>query len=124
MRRESFGSVKVFYPPYTRHDLIELLRGKVPALAAELPLQRVVLFGSWARGNHTAFSDVDLMVIYGDPPRDDAYDAVKRTMEVRGLEAHVYSANQARAVGRTLERMAEGGIVLFPPEGSTFKKAG
>lgn len=118
MPRESSASVRVFYPRYARRELVELLRGKLPALAAELPLGRVVLFGSWARGNHTAFSDIDLMVFYADPPRDDAYHVVRRAMEVHGLEPHVYSETQARGARRTLDRMMDGGVVLYPADDS------
>ena len=114
MRIVSSGSVKVFYPLYSRDELIALLRERVKLLADVLPLRRVVLFGSWAKSRATAFSDVDLMVIYGGPPRENAYRVVCDVVDVRRLEAHVYAEAEAEAVGATLARMAEGGVVLFP----------
>lgn len=72
-----YGSVKVFYPELSREELVARLRGAMPALQEALPVTRVVLFGSWAKGRATAFSDVDLMVLYKDPPRDDAFRLVK-----------------------------------------------
>jgi predicted nucleotidyltransferase len=88
MPSASFGSVKLFYPAHDREKLLALLRARLPALAAALPLERVVLFGSQATGRATAFSDIDLLVVYASPPRDDAYAVVKRTLGLRGLEPH------------------------------------
>ena len=113
-RSESYGSVRIFWPPYSRAELIELLRGRMPALNTALPLRRVTLFGSWAKGRATAFSDVDLLVVYSAPARDDAYGAVLRCVDVRGLEPHVYVETDAEKMQRTLERMTRGGVELFP----------
>ncbi len=113
MLSKSFGSVKVFLPPFDLPTLLHLLEGRVKELAVQLPLRRVVLFGSWAKGQATAFSDIDLLVIYADPPRDDAYRIVRRTINLRGLEAHVYAESEARQVERVLQRMTEGGIMLL-----------
>jgi len=116
MLTESSGSVKVFYPRYRQEELVALLRERLPALATVLPLKRVVLFGSWARGKATAFSDIDLLVIYADPPREDAYMLVRRVLSLRGLEPHVYAEQQAEQVKETLTRMTEDGIGLVPPD--------
>jgi predicted nucleotidyltransferase len=116
MVKGSSNSVKVFYPHYNQAELVALLRERLPALATALPLKRVLLFGSWAVGKATAFSDIDLMVIYADPPREDAYQVVRRSLKLRGLEPHVYSEQQANAMRVTLERMTERSIVLFPDD--------
>jgi len=91
-----------------------LLGERSQALAARLPLDEVWLFGSWARGRATAFSDIDVLVIYSDPPREDAYKQVRDTLRLRGLEPHVYSAGQAASLWPTLERMIQDGICVFP----------
>lgn len=111
---KSFGSVKVFYPEYSRDELIARLREGVRRLAAVLPLERAVLFGSWSRGRATAFSDVDLLVIYAGPPREDAYRLVWETIDLRGLEPHIYTADQARMLEATLSRMTADGVILYP----------
>ena len=84
-----------------------------PLAAAVLPVRRVVLFGSWAKGRATAFSDIDLLVVYADPTRDDAYVLSRRHLPLRGLEPHVYSETEAARLGPTLERMTRDGIVLL-----------
>ncbi len=114
MPEESSSTVKIFYPPYDRTQLVELLRERLHDLESMLPLKRLVLFGSWAKRRATAFSDIDLLVIYEDPPRKDAYKKVWQCLKLRGLEPHVYSEQEFEQRKSTLTRMAEEGIVLFP----------
>jgi predicted nucleotidyltransferase len=108
----SSGSVRIFSRPYDREQLIGLLRERVPSLASVLPLSRVVLFGSWAAGRATAFSDIDLLVVYQGPPRADAYRLVRQTVGLRGLEPHVHSEEEAQALAPTLAHMTKDGIEL------------
>ncbi len=75
---------------------------------------RVVLFGSWAAGRHTAASDVDLLVVYMGHPREDAFGIVKTTLGIPGLEPHVYAEGEAEGMRDRLDRMTAGGVVLFP----------
>ncbi len=93
---------------------MDLIQERLPALEKVLPLKKVVLFGSWAVGRETAFSDIDLVVIYGDPPREEAYEFVRHLLRLRGLEPHVYTEEQAEKLKATLERMTKDGIILFP----------
>ncbi len=106
-------SVRVFSRPYSRDQLVELLRGHLPALAGALPLRRVVLFGSWATGRATAFSDIDLLVVHAGAPRPDAYALVRELVPMRGLEPHVYAEADAAALDPTIRRMTRDGIVLL-----------
>ncbi len=105
-------SVRVFYPRFDRAELLRLLRGQMAALDEALPLQRVVLFGSYARGNYTVASDVDLLVVYRGPHREDAFAVTKRTVNIPGLEPHVYSEQEYNQAEEQLTRMTGGGIVV------------
>ena len=116
MPNMSSGSVRVFYPPTNRSQLVELLRQQLPALAELLPLKRVVLFGSWAKDRATAFSDIDLLVIHAGPPREETYKLVRRCLRMRGLEPHVYAEAEVAQLQPTLDRMTRGGIELIPRE--------
>jgi len=82
-------------------------------LNERLPLLRVVLFGSYARGNYTVASDVDLLVVYQDPAREDAFAVVKKVLGIPGLEPHVYTEGEYRQAQQRIARMTEGGIVLY-----------
>jgi predicted nucleotidyltransferase len=94
-------------------QLIETLRGRLAALAAELPIERAVLFGSWAAGRATAFSDIDVLVVYAGPTRDDTYSLVWRALHLRGLELHLYAETEAERLQPTLARMTRDGIDLL-----------
>jgi len=60
-------SVRVFYPRWTREDLLLRLRQGVEALRREVPLEEAWLFGSWAKGRALPGSDVDLSWSTGEP---------------------------------------------------------
>jgi predicted nucleotidyltransferase len=113
MQHRSSSSVKVFYPPWTREALLVRLREGVMALQEVLPLVRVVLFGSYARGRQTVASDIDLLVLYAGAVRGDAYVLVRRTLDLRHLEPHVYAEEEAAQVSTTLERMIQDGIIVY-----------
>ena len=113
MQRKSSSSVKVFYPKYDKQALLSLIKSRLPRLAQELDLKRVVLFGSYAEGRHTVASDIDLMVVYGGEERGDAYSLVKRRLDIHGLEPHVYGEDQYSQMRPTIQRMIQNGISLL-----------
>lgn len=117
MRPASSRSVKVFSPRLSREQVLEVLRGAVGRLQARLPVRRVVLFGSYARGDFTAASDVDLLVVYADPVRQDAFAVVKQAVGLPHLEPHVFSESQFVAVEEGWERPLAEGVVIYeePP---------
>ncbi len=119
MPKTSSGSVRIFYPRYSRDEIIQHVRERMAALQAKLPVVRVVLFGSYATGRQTAFSDIDMLVVYAGAPRSDAFALVKKTIELYGLEPHVYTRAEAEAMAPTVQRMTRDGIVVFDAEYDT-----
>lgn len=113
MLRRSSGSVRVFYPKLRRAEVIAALRARIPALASRLPLSKVVLFGSYAKGNYTVGSDIDLLVVYTGEKRPDAYALVKRLLDLPRLEPHIYTQEEYQALSAALEKMTREGIVLY-----------
>jgi predicted nucleotidyltransferase len=107
--------VRVFYRANSRDEIVRAIEAGITALAARVPLREVVLFGSSASNRHTAASDVDLLIVYGGPPRDDVFGMVKDVMQLPRLEPHVYSQSQAEALASVLQRMTRGGIRIYPP---------
>ena len=79
-----------------------------------MPLTRVALFGSYARGNYTVASDIDLLVVYSGQSRGDVFAAVKRFLDVRGLEPHVYTEDEYHQLRDTIERMVRDGVEFSP----------
>lgn len=114
MPQRSSGSVRVFYPRLDRAAVLRALQDGMERLRAALPILRVVLFGSYAKGTHTVASDVDLLVVYAGQSRPDAYARTKRALPLPGLEPHVYSEAEYAAVAPTVDRMVEDGVLVYP----------
>lgn len=113
MQSRSSSSVKVFYPKLSHAEVISRLRAGVRELEKQLPLVYVVLFGSYAKGNYTVGSDIDLLVVYAGPERPNAYGLVKHTIGLPRLEPHLYTQTEYEHMRQTIQKMTEGGIVLF-----------
>ncbi len=116
MRKKSSSSVRIFYPRFDRDGMIRELKKKLKDLARKIPLSLVVLFGSYAQGNYTVASDVDLLVVYRGEERKDAFATVKKTLDIPLLEPHVYTESDFERRQDVFRRMIEGGVVLFSRE--------
>lgn len=120
MQKESSSSVRIFYPRFDREGLIRELNKKMGDLAKELPLLLVVLFGSYAQGNYTVASDVDILVVYKGKDRKDAFAVVKKTLNIPLLEPHVYSEEEYHLLKGVIDRMVRRGkVVLFSRQDSS-----
>ena len=116
MQKKSSSSVRIFYPKFDRDGMIRELKKKLKDLANELPLSLVVLFGSYAQGNYTVASDVDLLVVYEGEERKDAFATVKKTLDIPLLEPHVHTEDDFEQRKDVFRRMIEGGVVLYSRE--------
>jgi len=108
-------SVKVFYPRHSREAIILAVREGIAALAARVPLVEAVLFGSVASGRQTVASDVDVLIVYRGPTREDVFTLAKALVRVPRLEPHVYSESEAAQIRQTIARMTRDGIRVYPP---------
>lgn len=105
--------MRIFYPAFDKTELLRTLRERLGRLESELPLVRVVLFGSYARGTHTVGSDVDLLIVYRGEPRPDAYALTKRALDIPRLEPHLYTEAEYQGARTTVDRMIRGGVTLL-----------
>src|SRR5882757_3308379 len=91
--------------------------------------QRVILFGSRARGEATRDSDIDLLVVVDDdaPPEKLTWRAgceahrSRRAADVFPMRAETFERN--RAVVGTAEADADGIVVYGSPKGSPMKSS-
>ncbi len=116
MQKRSSGSVRIFYPKLRRAEVVSALQARIPLLAQQLPVRKVVLFGSYAKGNYTVGSDIDVLIVYAGEARPDAYALVKRILALPRLEPHLYIQAEYQALSETLEKMTRDGIVLYEAE--------
>jgi predicted nucleotidyltransferase len=113
MPKRSSGSARIFWPAFDRAGLIRRLEEGARRLESDLPLVKVVLFGSHAAGRATVASDVDVLVVYRGAPRPDAYAVTRRALAVPRVEPHLYTEEEYRAAASTVDRMARGGVILL-----------
>jgi len=118
MPRESSNSVRIFWPELDREKLIRRIREGIESVLNVLPITKVILFGSYARARYTAASDVDLLVIYRGPKRQDDYSICWDALSISQLELHIYTEEEyerLRSKGSLLPKEAEEkGIVIWP----------
>lgn len=116
MGKKSSSSVRIYYPRFSKQDVIQRCSKGLEELGRKVPLVLVALFGSYARGNYTVASDVDVLVVYDGEEREDAYLTVKRALSIPNLEPHVYTRAQFEQMKETIQAMLRDGIVLFGKE--------
>ena len=113
MPRTLSSSVKVFYPKHNREEIIEAIKAALPKLQGQLPLKLVALFGSYAKGNYTVASDIDVLIVYNGHEREDVYALCKRTLGIPRLEPHVYSMREYHESRQTKNHMIKNSIILI-----------
>lgn len=111
--KKSSSSVRIFYPRFNKQEVIQEIGRNLPGLQKELPLLLVVVFGSYAKGNYTVASDIDLLVVYGGQERKDAYAITKRAFALPNVEPHVYTEKEYERMKETVRAMTKEGVVLF-----------
>lgn len=112
MGKKSLSSVRIFYPKLNREEVVKLLRDKLKILETEIPILKVVLFGSYAKGNYTVGSDIDLLLVYDGEKRNDDYIIVKKILNIPHLEPHIYTKEEYERMKDTIENMIKDGIYL------------
>jgi len=119
--KKSSSSVQIFYPRFSKEEIIQTINKNVEKLNRELPLLLVVLFGSYAKGNYTVASDVDLLVIYEGEEKKEAYATAKRVLNIPRLEPHVYPEYEFEEMKDVVKNMIKDGIILYQSKGFTIQ---
>src|SRR3989304_3975642 len=99
--------VSVAYPSLNRTDVVERLREACIRLEGNLPISRMILFGSYAWDRYTAGSDIDVVVVYRGSERHRAYKVVMNEARLLKLELRVYTEEQFAVVMAASPRFAE-----------------
>lgn len=118
MQKKLSSSVKIFYPKFSREEIVAALRKMIKTLDKKLPLKVAILFGSYAAGNFTVSSDVDVLIVYRGEENKEAYSLSKKTLDLPRLEPHVYSEGEYEKIRQVIDKMAKKGIILsgsMPP---------
>ncbi len=67
--------------PATTDELRARIAAALPALRAQHPIRSIGVFGSWARGEQTPESDVDLLIEFDEPVGLFEFFAVQGELE-------------------------------------------
>ncbi|ETN89520.1 nucleotidyltransferase [Thermus scotoductus] len=106
-------SVRVFFPPWTKEEILKRLKEGLAVLREEVPLRQAYLFGSWATGRALPGSDVDLLLIYQGPARGDLHRLARKAFKGLPVELHAYTEEEAKALEPLLRQMLAQAIPLL-----------
>jgi predicted nucleotidyltransferase len=113
MQKKYSNSVRVFYPRFSKEEVIQKIRNKLESLNKELPITLLALFGSYAKGTQTVASDIDVLIVYKGKERKDAYKIAKKVLGIPGLELHIYSEEEYKKMVCTIKRMLRNSVILW-----------
>jgi predicted nucleotidyltransferase len=113
MQKRLLNSVRIFYPLFKKEELISRLKERTSSLKKELSLKKVILFGSWAKGNSKLSSDIDLLVIYDGKIKKDVFKTLKKIINIPLLEPHVYSEEEYKKIKNKIDKMVDNGIIIY-----------
>jgi hypothetical protein len=71
---------------YTTEEIINILKQHKPALSQKYHISELGLFGSFARGDYNAHSDIDILVDFDD--NIDGFDYIRLAHEFEDLFNH------------------------------------
>jgi predicted nucleotidyltransferase len=94
LQERSSDTVRVFFPKLNRDQLICKLRRAAELASRVLNIKKVVLFGSWAKGNYTAFSDVDILVNYAGKKIKNDLSIISKVLRIPNIELFVYAEEE------------------------------
>lgn len=107
--------VKVYYPKHNKEEVLKIIQGKIRRIAGEQRIRLAILFGSYAKNNYTAFSDIDLLVVH-ENENPELYNLLYSEIGLTNLELHLYNVSNFRKVVLQSPRFVkelEGSICVF-----------
>jgi len=117
IQKKSYGSVKIFW--VNKDLLIKKLKKCIKVLADKRKeVEKIILFGSFAKNNFTAFSDIDLVFIVSESEerfidRSSIYMNFFKDINL-DLEIFVYTTQEAKKLDIPLLKTAlKTGKVLY-----------
>jgi len=115
MRKKSLNIVKVYYPKFNLEEIIKRIRKRLKKGLKKIPIKTVILFGSYAKGNYTVASDIDLLIIYEDPKIRNDYSICWDLFKIPQLELHVYTESEYEKLKNSFmaKEIEKNGIIVW-----------
>lgn len=90
------------------------LRGLIAGLLPRYSFRAVRLFGSYARGEASPASDIDLLVTYGEGSKTlDVLSFGERLSELTGKSVDAFESGEIEE-GPLLESISRDGVAMYP----------
>jgi len=117
MQRKYSSSVRVFFPKFSREEVVRELSRCVGENRKPLGLYKVLLFGSYARGNYTVSSDIDVFVVFDDEKisEDKVCKTLMKAIKLPRVELHIMSKKEFETCksSKWVKTMEEEGIKIL-----------
>ena len=95
---------------YTTSEIKEIL---LPIFSI-IPVEKAILFGSYAKGNPTRTSDIDILIDSNGKIRGiDFFGVLEDITEALSVQVDLIEASQIIDGGRVQREIAETGIVIY-----------
>ena len=87
--------MKIFFPKFSRKDVIREVSRCVTELHDSLGLEGVILFGSYAKGRYTVASDLDLLIFDDEKSSEDnVYKSLMKSIKLPRVELRIISKRE------------------------------
>lgn len=117
MLKKYSSSVKVFFPRYSREEVVKEIYRCVEENRERLGLCKVLLFGSYARGNYTVASDIDIFIVFDDGKscEDEVYKTLMKCIKLPRVELHIMSRREFEECkdSKWIKTMEEEGVKIL-----------
>ena len=93
---------------------IEEIQQRLQPILESNPIQRAILFGSYAKGTASEKSDVDILIDSGGALRGiDFFGVLDEVSEVLGFDVDLIEASQLIIGGRMAREIEETGVLIY-----------
>ncbi|MEM1589744.1 MAG: nucleotidyltransferase domain-containing protein [Candidatus Bathyarchaeia archaeon] len=117
MQKKYTSSAKIFFPKFSKEQVIEEVGRSAKELREKLGLEAVILFGSYAKGSQTAASDIDLLIIFNNEKisENEVYKTLMKSIKLPGKELHLIPRSELENYEKTkwIKTIREEGIKIL-----------
>ena len=93
---------------------LDTLKEVVTPIAKEIGLQKVIVFGSYARGEQTETSDIDLVIDSGGTLQSfDVLCAIGKLLKALPLRADIFELSEVKNPSKTYTAIQQEGVVIY-----------
>ncbi|MEM2896419.1 MAG: nucleotidyltransferase domain-containing protein [Candidatus Bathyarchaeia archaeon] len=117
MQKKSSNSVKIFSPKFNLEAVAKEIKRVISIFFNQLALERVILFGSYAKNRYTVASDIDVLIVFNELKcdKDVVYKTLMKNIKLPRLELHILSKKDYEAMknSRWIKEIENEGIEVF-----------